>query len=88
MTVVMDTRACTMTVKDNGRGVDGGEGNGICGMRERVRALGGTLIFESSRQKGTLLRIEVPLTPTDRLLSRAVAAAAALPPAGTGRLAS
>ncbi|MDQ0010266.1 two-component system sensor histidine kinase DesK [Luteibacter jiangsuensis] len=87
--VAMDTRACTMTVKDNGRGVDGGEGNGICGMRERVRALGGTLVFESSRQKGTVLRIEVPLTPADRLLSHAsVGAPVALPLAGPGRMAS
>ncbi|WP_240147767.1 sensor histidine kinase [Luteibacter yeojuensis] len=66
-TVTMDEQICTMTIVDNGRGLAGGEGNGICGMRERVRALGGTLAFESNVQKGTIVRIEVPLTPVDRL---------------------
>ncbi|HEY4293468.1 sensor histidine kinase [Luteibacter sp.] len=60
VTVSMDDRACTMTVMDNGHGLAGGEGNGICGMRERVRALGGTLVFESTAQKGTIVRIAVP----------------------------
>jgi len=66
-TVSMDDRACTMTIVDNGRGLANGEGNGICGMRERVRALGGTLAFESAAQKGTVVRIHVPLVPADRL---------------------
>ena len=60
----MDTRACHMIIHDNGNGAPGDEGNGICGMRERVRALGGTLAFESERGKGTRVRISVPLTST------------------------
>lgn len=88
--VSMDARACLMVVRDNGHGVAGNEGNGICGMRERVRALGGTLTFESSRQKGTVIRIAIPLTPTDRLLAQVVAPAsvAVLPSPGPDRLAS
>jgi two-component system, NarL family, sensor histidine kinase DesK len=88
--VSMDARHCVMIVRDNGHGLAGNEGNGICGMRERVRALGGVLAFESSRPKGTVIRIEIPLTPTDRLLSQVVASAspATLPPAGPDRLAS
>jgi two-component system sensor histidine kinase DesK len=65
--VKLDGRVCTMTIVDNGRGLAGDEGNGICGMRERVRSLGGTLSFESVAQKGTLLRISVPVPAGDRL---------------------
>jgi two-component system sensor histidine kinase DesK len=89
VSVSMDTRACHMVVHDNGHGVAGNEGNGICGMRERVRALGGTLVIEASRQAGTVVRIEIPLTATDRLLIPVVAVSAeALPSQGPDRLAS
>jgi len=66
--LTIDARSCTMTIADDGRGLVGGEGNGICGMRERVRALGGTLAFEPVPPKGTLLRIEIPLRPDDHAL--------------------
>jgi len=59
----------TLCVADNGIGGVSDEGNGICGMRERVRALGGTLAFESERGKGTRVRIAVPLTAADRRLA-------------------
>ncbi len=59
----------TLCVADNGTGGVSEEGNGICGMRERVRALGGTLAFESERGKGTRVRIAVPLTAADRRLA-------------------
>jgi two-component system sensor histidine kinase DesK len=59
----------TLCVADNGSGGVSEEGNGICGMRERVRALGGTLAFESERGKGTRVRIAVPLTAADRRLA-------------------
>lgn len=59
----------TLCVADNGSGGVSDEGNGICGMRERVRALGGTLAFESERGKGTRVRIAVPLTAADRRLA-------------------
>jgi two-component system, NarL family, sensor histidine kinase DesK len=65
--ISMEDRTCIMTIVDNGRGLIGGEGNGICGMRERVRALGGMVSFASTAQKGTVVRIEVPVTPEDRL---------------------
>ncbi|MDR6934972.1 sensor histidine kinase [Luteibacter sp. 3190] len=68
VSLVVDARTCILTVRDDGRGVTGDEGNGICGMRERVRSLGGTLAFESGQGKGTSLRIEVPLRPEDRAL--------------------
>lgn len=76
----------TLCISDNGRGMSGTEGNGVCGMRERVRALGGTMAVESNRTKGTRVLIRVPLTGDER---RAVAGSpmpTALP--GDERLAS
>lgn len=70
--LTVDGHACVMTIVDNGRGIAGGEGNGICGMRERVRALGGTLAFESMRSGGTTLRIDIPVRAEDRRLSAPV----------------
>ncbi|WP_140910405.1 sensor histidine kinase [Cognatiluteimonas lumbrici] len=49
-----------MRVSDDGRGCSRGEGNGLAGMRERVRQLGGRLVLASTRS-GTSLEIEVPL---------------------------
>lgn len=66
-----------LCISDNGKGGVTEEGNGICGMRERVRALGGTLRFESERGKGTRVRISVPLTDADRRLPGTVAPASA-----------
>jgi two-component system, NarL family, sensor histidine kinase DesK len=51
----------TMQIGDNGRGGQSAEGNGINGMRERVRALGGTLAIESPHRHGTRLTVCVPL---------------------------
>ena len=58
-----------MQIGDNGRGGLAAHGNGVSGMRERVRALGGTLSIESPPRRGTLLSLHVPL-------ARATAAAA------------
>lgn len=37
------------------------QGNGVSGMRERVRALGGRLQVDSPARKGTTLKVMVPL---------------------------
>jgi len=50
-----------MRISDNGRGGLAAHGNGISGMRERVRALGGTLAIDSPARRGTTLDVEVPL---------------------------
>ena len=47
-----------LVIADDGRGDIRQEGNGLRGMRERVRELGGSLSLESHR--GTRLRIELP----------------------------
>jgi two-component system sensor histidine kinase DesK len=49
-----------MRIVDDGRGGIDAEGNGMAGMRERVRALGGSLAVASPRG-GTTLEIVVPL---------------------------
>jgi two-component system, NarL family, sensor histidine kinase DesK len=50
-----------MQICDNGRGGQSAEGNGISGMRERIRALGGTLFIDSPPKRGTKLSVNVPL---------------------------
>ncbi|WP_232823455.1 sensor histidine kinase [Dyella sp. C9] len=61
--------AVQLRVSDNGRGGIGSHGNGLCGMAERVRSLGGTLAVESPVGQGTRLLIRVPfrqrLKPVD-----------------------
>jgi two-component system sensor histidine kinase DesK len=47
-----------LVIADDGRGDIRQEGNGLRGMRERIRELGGSLSLESHR--GTRLRIELP----------------------------
>lgn len=55
-----------LTVADDGQGMDpqaprAAESYGLLGMRERVRALGGTLAIDSAPGRGTRIDIEVPL---------------------------
>jgi two-component system sensor histidine kinase DesK len=49
-----------MRIADDGRGASSAEGNGVVGMRERVRALGGSFEFASSKA-GTAVEVAVPL---------------------------
>jgi len=65
-----DAYTLRLRVSDDGRGGVGEDGNGLCGMRERVRALGGHLSIESPRGRGTVLLVTVPL-PQPRLLQPA-----------------
>ena len=55
-----DPESFHMCIGDNGRGGLAAHGNGISGMRERVRALGGTLAIDSPARRGTTLDIAVP----------------------------
>jgi signal transduction histidine kinase len=58
-------RAVTAVIEDDGRGFvpddDGGEGQGLIGVRERLALLGGKLKIESSPRAGTTIVAEVPL---------------------------
>ena len=50
---------CRLEIADDGRGGSEPEGNGIRGMRERVEALGGSILRETSR--GTRIIVSLPL---------------------------
>ena len=60
-----------LTISDDGRGGVTTSGNGLSGIRERVRSLGGTLEIESQRGKGTTLRVRLPLLSSDVRVSSA-----------------
>jgi signal transduction histidine kinase len=55
----------SMAIQDDGIGFDpqtlSSRGLGLIGMEERVRELGGTIIFKSQPKKGTLVQIDMPL---------------------------
>jgi two-component system sensor histidine kinase DesK len=76
-----------MRIVDDGRGAGGAEGNGIAGMRARVRELGGSLAFASARG-GTTVEVVLPLPVASLLVAampdsaqQAVAQPVAPPPA-------
>jgi two-component system sensor histidine kinase DesK len=79
--VVRDHATVCMQINDDGRGGVAGDGNGISGMRERARALGGGLTIESPRGHGTSLRVVLPLPS-----SRRAEAPRVLPSFGSGVL--
>jgi two-component system sensor histidine kinase UhpB len=59
-----DERVLHIEVSDNGAGFDmatASSGIGIIGMRERVYALGGTILFSSEPGSGTIISISLPL---------------------------
>jgi len=61
VSIVVASQVLRLTVEDNGRGGINEHGNGLHGMAERVRALGGTLEVVSPRGEGTRLQVSVPL---------------------------
>lgn len=73
-----DAGAVWMEVVDDGRGGVAANGNGLAGMRERVRALGGELQIDSPKGQGTRLKVRIPVTATTPPLP--VADPAPLPP--------
>ncbi len=55
-----------LTIRDNGRGikeeqVNSGESFGLIGMRERARFLGGELDIKGIPDKGTTVKLEIPI---------------------------
>jgi signal transduction histidine kinase len=55
-----------VTVRDDGvGGADSSGGTGLVGLRDRVEALGGRILIDSSRGMGTTLRVDLPLTAGD-----------------------
>jgi two-component system sensor histidine kinase UhpB len=52
-----------LTISDDGKGIDSGtpKGFGLTTMTERVKSLRGTFVVDSARDKGTAIRIEIPV---------------------------
>jgi two-component system sensor histidine kinase DesK len=50
-----------LRINDDGRGSAVVPGNGLCGMRERIEALGGSLRIDSTLGKGTRIAADLPL---------------------------
>jgi two-component system sensor histidine kinase DesK len=55
-----------LRVVDDGRGGTIAPGNGLCGMRERIEALGGRLRVDSVPARGTTVEASLPLPATDQ----------------------
>jgi two-component system sensor histidine kinase DesK len=71
-------KTVVLCVSDDGRGGVTTNGNGLSGIRERVRSLAGTVEIESPRGKGTTLRVRLPLTGSAASARSSSAAIAAL----------
>lgn len=74
MELQFDRRLVSLQVKDNGVGFDREkavgpqEGHfGLLGMSERAKRVGGLFTISSKPGEGTLIRVEIPLTPSAEL---------------------
>ncbi len=65
-----DEQEITLSIQDNGKGfeVDGllSRGLGFVSMRERVRLVGGTLLVESQPGHGTIVKVSIPGSETNK----------------------
>ena len=57
ITLTGDGAARSLAIEDDGRGKRGPDGNGLTGMRDRVRALGGHVVVDAGTLSGTRVRI-------------------------------
>lgn len=57
---VLSAEKIEMQISDNGKGGLSAHGNGINGMCERLRAIGGSMQIDSPPRRGTRLQISVP----------------------------
>jgi two-component system sensor histidine kinase DesK len=82
MLFVRDRDVLQLSIVDDGRGGVGADGNGLAGMRDRVRALGGTISIESPRGGGTRLLVRVPMAGLEPVVDAPVAGIAPSPRLG------
>ncbi|WP_430388328.1 sensor histidine kinase [Dyella sp. 20L07] len=61
VTFISGKDSLQIQISDNGCGGLAAHGNGVSGMRERIRALGGSLQIDSPPRRGTLLTVGIPL---------------------------
>jgi signal transduction histidine kinase len=54
--------ALYLSIQDNGiGGADSRKGSGLVGLKDRIEALGGQILVESPRGRGTSMRVTIPL---------------------------
>ncbi|MGH8215100.1 MAG: histidine kinase [Rhodanobacteraceae bacterium] len=70
VTVIAGTDRLVMRIRDDGRGGINALGNGLTGMRERIAALGGELVIDSPRGRGTSIEVSLPLPVAPRQAGR------------------
>jgi two-component system sensor histidine kinase DesK len=73
-----EQEAVCLEIRDDGRGGVRARGNGLVGIEERVRNLGGTLQLESPPHRGTVLTVRLPLQREASEASKVSAAPAAV----------
>jgi signal transduction histidine kinase len=61
--VAIEGGELAIEVSDDGRGGARPDGGGLTGLRDRVRAVDGTLLLVSPEGEGTTLRVELPCEP-------------------------
>ncbi|MBM7132092.1 sensor histidine kinase [Dyella mobilis] len=71
-----------MRISDNGKGGLASHGNGVSGMCERVRAIGGKMQIDSPSRAGTRLLITVPLPAPAKIGIDGAGTQASPPPKG------
>jgi glucose-6-phosphate-specific signal transduction histidine kinase len=63
--VARDNGVLHISVRDDGvGGADPTRGSGLVGLRDRVDALGGTIVFKSGKGAGTAVEVLLPLDRT------------------------
>jgi two-component system sensor histidine kinase UhpB len=72
-----DANALLLTLRDDGRGIDPDTplGYGLQGMQERVQALGGSCMIEGGPDRGTSVRIVIPVHKREALRDNAASGA-------------
>ena len=66
VTIGVEGTELSVEVRDDGIGgaVENGTGSGLAGLADRVGALGGRLVLDSPRGRGTTVRARIPVGPT------------------------
>ena len=65
--VAMNGDELRLAIRDDGvGGVDAARGSGLIGLKDRVEAMGGTIVVESLRGEGTSLFVELPVDGATR----------------------
>ncbi|MET0415551.1 MAG: ATP-binding protein [Actinoplanes sp.] len=59
-------RRLHLSVRDDGVGGAIADGSGLVGLTDRVEALGGTILIDSTPGHGTKLEVDLPINLVDR----------------------